>query len=141
MIELIERKQTEEETIYESLNNDALLGADIKKADKTFYDTLREEVNQGNLKTSHVFFFWARPNKQDNEHTDTPLTSEGEKLSDELQKLKDIIDNLKLLVSLLRKDNCSLTEENKELSAKNKELELKIHEIPKKSIDKLAKIL
>ena len=129
MIELIERKQTEEESYYESLSSDTLIGSDIKKADKSFYDTLREEVRQGKLKTSYTFFIWSRLNKRDKEHTVTPQTSEGEKLSDELQNLKDKIDKLELFVSLLSKDNRNLTKENNELSAKNKELEAKIHEM------------
>lgn len=85
------------------------------KADKTFYDTLREEVKQGNLRTSHSYFVWGRKIKSV-EPTTTSQASEGEKQI--IQELKGKIEGLESQIELLEEANRKLTEKNRELEAK-----------------------
>ena len=85
------------------------------KADKTFYDTLREEVKQGNLRTSHSYLVWGRKIKSFEEPSATSLAGEGEKQI--IQELKGKIEGLESQIELLEEANRNLTEKNKELEA------------------------
>ena len=94
------------------------------KADQSFYDTLREEVNQDKLRTSYSFLFWGRTIKSVDEPTTTSQASVGDKPSSDdesIQKLKEIIEGLQSQVELLEEANLELTKKNKELEAIKKD--------------------
>ena len=89
------------------------------KADKTFYDTLREEVCQGKLSDSHCFLIRSKPIKQVNENTSTLQTHKSAiSQPDDVIMLKEKIEGLLSQVDLLEKRNLELTEKNKELEAR-----------------------
>lgn len=94
------------------------------KANQSFYDTLREEVSQDKLRTSHSFLFWGRTIKSVDEPTTTSQASVGEKPSfddESIRKLKEIIESLQSQVELLEEANLELTKKNKELEAIKKD--------------------
>lgn len=88
------------------------------KADKTFYDTLREEVKQGTLRTSHHYMVWGRKIMSVEESSATSQASEGEK--QKIQELNGKIEGLESQIELLKEANRKLTEKNRELEARLK---------------------
>lgn len=77
------------------------------KADTVFYNTLREEVSQGEVKHALCLFAWARKelNKSHFPNTQT------------VEELQERIIGLQSQVELLEKRNQELTEKNKELES------------------------
>ncbi len=90
------------------------------KADKAFYNTLRAEVQQGEVKHTLCLFMWSHNNKQKETLKATQQTFEKAVIqhrNEEIQELKEKIDGLQSQVTLLEKRNQELTEKNKELEA------------------------
>lgn len=91
------------------------------KADKTFYNTLRAEVQQGEVKHTLSLFMWSHKNKLKEALKATQQTFDEAVIQgkdDDIQELKEKIEGLQSQVTLLEKRNQELTEKNKELEAR-----------------------
>lgn len=80
------------------------------KADKAFYNTLRAEVNQGEVK--HILCLFKRSRSK------VPEKAQGLPDIRTVEELQERIKGLQSQVELLEKRNQELTEKNKELEAR-----------------------
>jgi hypothetical protein len=87
------------------------------RADKIFYDTLREEVKQEKLSNS-LLIYTKTTKKQHVDKTNVSLNESKLDIHLDIKVLQDKIKGLESQVDSLEKRNLELTEKNKDLSAR-----------------------
>ena len=93
------------------------------KANKAFYASLREDVNNRNIRHALCLFTWSHKDKNKEIEIEKAREKDNEKSFileklAELQALKEKAEGLQSQVELLEKRNEELTEKNKELEAR-----------------------